>query len=197
MSATASLEGQAIKAATVDRGDDVHRRSRPAASAGVSGRTSMTRSWQSPAMGSHSRPAASCVAIWAPTPSNSPRISSKVDCELVRPEVGRVGVVERLEHAPDGTLEQLPGLRLTDELIVDAPVGLDEGLDGGLLIGIAPHAPAAQAEAGGEDALSADTASSSTVTMSSETPSLPAWSAGVVCVRVGCSWERTGLAVRR
>ncbi len=111
----------------------------------------MTRSWQSSPMGSHVLPRR---VLGVHAGADALELAADIvegGSVLVGADVGRIGIVERLEHAPDGALEQLARLRLADELIVDAPVGLDEGLDGRLLVGVAPERLAAQAEAGAEE----------------------------------------------
>ena len=86
--------------------------SSPAASAGASGRTSMTRRAQRLV---DDRAAASAAILDAHARPDALELAADVGQrrgELVGAEVGRVGVVERLEHAPHGALQQLAGLRL-------------------------------------------------------------------------------------
>ena len=118
----------------------------------ASGRTSTTRRAQRLV---DDRAAASSAILDAHARADALELAADVGerrGELVGAEVGRVGVVERLEHAPHGAFQQLAraALRRRTRRVMLA-VRLDEGLDGGLLAGVASDARAAQAQAGREE----------------------------------------------
>ena len=123
----------------------------PAARAGESGSTSTTRRSQASSTNPQLVPSARLDGHARPDALELAADVGEGGLELVRRDVGGIRIVERPEHALDGALEELVRLRLADILIVDAPVRLDEGLDGGLLIGVPADALAAQAQAGREE----------------------------------------------